>query len=163
MKQEVITAFQKQIEKERDASIVYEAISYWCAAREYTGFADFFKKQSKEEYEHVEKLAEHLLIRGVQPVLGVLNAPPSHFENLAQVAETALAHEQANTRGVLETLEVAKASNDYAALNLLNWFVNEQVEEEAWAGRLVTLMSRITSEGGIYNLDRHIVEDLTGK
>ena len=163
MKQEVIDAFNAQIAKERDAAVVYESLSIWCAAGDYPGFAEFFEKQAAEEREHVEKLAKHLLDRGAKPVLGALAAPPAEFGGLADIAKTALAHEESNTRGIVATLEAAKAADDYAACNLLNWFVSEQVEEEVWANRMVALVKRATCAGSINSLDRHITKDLTGE
>jgi ferritin len=162
MKQEVIDAFQLQIAREREASVVYQSIAIWCAVNDYPGFAEFFNKQTKEESEHVEKLIEHLIDRGVHPVLGPLGAPPARFEDLRDVAQAALDHEQANTAGIYETLKVATAAVDYPAINLLNWYVNEQVEEEVWANRMVVLVKRATCAGSIYALDRHIMKDLTG-
>jgi ferritin len=161
MKQEVIEAFNSQIAKERDASVVYESLAIWCAANDYPGFAEFFEKQAKEESEHGEKLVKHLLNRGAKPLLGPLAAPPSEFDCLYDIAKSALDHEQANTKGVHETLEAASVASDYAAINFLNGLVNEQVEEEVWANRMVVLVKRATCAGSIYALDRHIVADLT--
>jgi ferritin len=162
IKLEVIEAFQKQIDKEREASVLYEALANWCAVSDYNGFAKFYVKQAAEEREHARKFVQHLLDRQVSPKLGPLAAPPCHFENLVEVAEATLAHEQANTRGVLETYEVAKAANDYAALILLDWFVKEQVEEEVWSSRMVTLTKRLNSAQGLYDLDHNIEKDLEG-
>jgi len=162
MKQTVIDAINAQIAKERDASVVYESLSIWCATKDYPGFAEFFSKQAAEEREHAEKLVHHLVERGATPVLGALDAPPAKFAALIDVARAALAHEESNTRGVNTTLEVASAEGDYPAQVMLSWFVSEQVEEEAWANRMVTILTRLTGEGALYNLDRHIVEDLTG-
>jgi ferritin len=162
MKKEVIDAFHSQIAKERDASVVYESLAIWCSANDYPGFAEFFRKQAAEERTHVEKFVKHLLDRGEKPVLGALAAPPSEFGGLPDIAKAALAHEESNTRGVVETLEAARAASDYAAGNLLNYFVNEQVEEEVWANRMVVLVTRATCAGSLYSLDRHIASDLTG-
>jgi len=163
MKQEVIDALHKQIEKERDAAITYEALALWCSANDFSGFAEFFKMQVAEEREHAEKLEEHLLDRGVLPILGAVSAPPSNFESLSDIASTALAHEKSNTAGVLEAYEVAVAHKDYPAKLVLEWFIKEQVEEEAWANKMVALVARCSCAGGIYSLDRHIVKELTGE
>ncbi len=162
MNQKVIDALHSQIDKERDASITYDALSIWCSANDFPGFAEFFKKQAEEEREHTEKIIEHMLDLGVMPVLNATKAPPSQFKNLLEVAKAALAHEKANTAGVVETYEIALAEKDYPTRNLMNWFIDEQVEEEVWANRMVTLVERATCAGSIYTLDRHIVKDLTG-
>jgi ferritin len=160
MKPEVVKAINTQIDRERDASVTYEAFSIWCAAMDYPGFARFFAKQATEEREHAQKLIDHLLERQEMPLLGALNAPKSSFASLAEVAEAALAHEEANTKGVVETLSVVQAAEDIAARPLLMWFVSEQVEEEAWANKMVTLTKRLADPASIYLLDRHIEGDL---
>ena len=162
MKQEVINAFHTQISLERDAAVVYEAMSIWCAVHEYPGFAEFFKKHAGEELTHASKFIDHMTARGKLPTLAALEAPPAEYDDLLAVAKAALAHEEANTQGVNVTLEAATAARDYPAINLLNWFVNEQVEEEVWANRMVTLVKRATCAGSMYALDRHIVADLAG-
>jgi len=163
MNQKVIDAIHSQIDKERDAAITYESIYLWCAAHDYSGFAEFFKKQVVEEREHTERLYEHLLDLGVKPMLGATKAPPSNFSNLLEVANAALAHEKSNTAGVLETYEVASAEKDYATKIMLDWFIKEQVEEEVWANKMVTLVSRATCAGAMFSLDRHIVKELMGE
>jgi ferritin len=162
MKQEVIDAIHAQLAQERDAAVVYESLAIWCATHDYPGFADFFKKQAKEEQIHAAKLVDHLIDRGVTPVLGALQAPPNNFGGLIEIANAALDHEMANTHGVHVTLQIATAKEDYAAMNLMNLFVNEQVEEEVWANRMIALIKRSTCAGSINSLDRHIVKDLTG-
>ncbi|MBN1403860.1 MAG: ferritin [Opitutales bacterium] len=160
MNKKVIDALHSQIEKERDAAITYEALAIWCSANEYPGFAAFFKKQVAEEREHTEKLIQHLLDLGEMPVLGATKAPHSNYKDLLEVAKAALAHEKSNTAGVLATYEVALAEKDYASKIMLEWFITEQVEEEVWANKMVTLVSRASSSNALYNLDRNIINDL---
>lgn len=160
---ELLQAIEKQLNRERDAAAVYESLAIWCEANDYSGFAGFFQKQAAEEREHAQKFIQHLLDRGAQPKLGSVGAPPAEFASLVEVAQTALAHEEANTKGILETLDVAHKVKDPAAIGVLNWFVGEQVEEEVWANKMVTLTSRMGNAGQLYSLDRNIVADLTGK
>jgi ferritin len=163
MKQEVIDAFNQQIGQERDAAEVYDAIAIWCAASDHKGFAEFFRNQAAEERKHVERFVHHMLERGMTPKLGALDAPPMEYTDLANVAEAALAHERANTHGIYDALRAAQTAGDFPAINFLYEFVNEQVEEEAWANRMLVLVKRATCAGSLYSLDRHIVGDLTGK
>lgn len=160
MKPELVKVINVQIDREREAAVTYEALSIWCAAMDYDGFSRFFAKQASEEREHAQKLINHLLERQEMPTLGPLNAPKSAFGSLAEVAEAALAHEEANTKGVLETLAAVQAAEDIAARPVLMWFVAEQVEEEAWANKMVTLTKRLTDPASIYLLDRNIEKDL---
>jgi len=158
LKKELIQALEKQATHELTAAMAYLAIANWCASQDYQGFAEFFKNQYKEELEHAEKFQHHLLERGVNPVTGATLPPVCEFENLQVVAKTALQLEQENTRGIVSCFELAQKLGDYPAQFLLQWFIEEQVEEEAWANSMVTHTARLTCAGALLNLDRHAVK-----
>ncbi|GAA5481827.1 ferritin [Haloferula sargassicola] len=152
----VIDALQSQAEHERFASISYLALSLWCEAADYSGFAEFFKKQAAEEAEHTEKIHGHLLDRGVQPILGAVEAPRQQFSDLIDVAKYVVELEKANTRGIHGCYEAALEQRDYPSQVMLHWFIEEQVEEEAWTGKLLTLAQRANCAGAMATLDRHV-------
>lgn len=156
-----IAALQKQAEHERFASVSYLALSLWCEAANYSGFAGFFRKQAEEEFQHVDKLHDHLLDRGVTPILGTLPAPKQAFTDLVSVATHACELEKENTRGIHACYETAVAENDYPSTVMLHWFISEQVEEEAWTEKMLVLTQRATCAGALANLDRHITKELT--
>lgn len=156
-----ITALLKQAEHERFASASYLALSLWCEAANYSGFASFFKKQAAEESEHVEKFHEHLLDRGVTPVLCQLAAPRQEFTDLVSVARHAADLEKENTKGIHACYETAVSERDYSSTVMLHWFISEQVEEEAWTEKMLALTQRATCAGALANLDRHITKELT--
>lgn len=156
----VITALQAQAEHERFAAASYLALSLWCEAADYSGFAEFFRKQYAEEAEHTEKLHEHLLDRGIVPVLGAMAAPKQDFPDLISVARHAHELEKENTRGIHACYETALTTKDYPSTVLLHWFISEQVEEEAWTEKLLTLVQRANCAGALANLDRHIIKEL---
>jgi ferritin len=160
MKSEVTKAINLQIEKEREASVLYEALSIWCATMDYDGFARFFAHQADEEHGHAQKLIQHLVDRQETPVLGPIAAPKCAYASLAEVAETALTHEEANTKGVHDTFVIAQTALDFPSIGLLEWFAKEQVEEEAWANKMVKLTKRLTDPSAIYLLDHNIEKDL---
>ncbi|WFB34565.1 ferritin [Kiritimatiellota bacterium B12222] len=150
-----------QAEHERFASASYLALAHWCNDQDYSGFASFFHAQAEEEIEHMLKLQTHLLDRGVCPKLEALPAPVTTFSSLTLAAQHALALEEENTKGIETAYAAAIETNDYAAQVLLQWFITEQVEEEAWAHKMVTLCKRAECSGAIYSLDRHISKDLS--
>jgi len=156
MTSELITCLSKQADHERLASACYVALSNWCEDYDFTGYSAFFNQQAAEELEHMEKIHRHLLDRDVCPEMGPLDAPTCSFDGLSVVAREALALEEANSAGVRACYEAAMAENDYPAKLLMEWFITEQVEEEEWARKMVTLTERAACSGGLLYLDRHI-------
>lgn len=157
---ELVALLMKQANHERYAAACYTAMAYWCEAEDYAGFAEFLHSQAKEEIEHSEKFFGHLLDRDIQPVLEALPAPRGEFKALLELAELSLHLEQANTKGIHECYRAAEEHKDAACLPLLLEFISEQVEEEAWANKMIALLRRSDCAGAIYNLDRHIVKEL---
>lgn len=161
MKTEVATALADQANHEFFAAHSYQAIALWCAYNEYPGFASFFEAQATEEREHAEKFIEHLLDRGVPPELSAMEKPKGDFSSLSEVAGYALSLEKLNSEKIRNCYEISLDCKDYESQTLLLWFINEQVEEEAWADRMITLTKRAECPGAALNLDRHIIKILS--
>jgi len=156
MTPKMIDALCAQADHERLASASYIALAHWCEDYEFSGYYKFFTEQAAEELVHMEKIHRFLLDCDVCPVLGPLEAPQCQFDGLSVVARTALALEEANSAGVRECYDIALSEKDYPAKLLLEWFITEQVEEEEWARKMVTLTERASCSGGLLYLDRHI-------
>lgn len=152
----VLTELTRQFNQELSSAQAYLALSLWCTDRYLPGFAEFFKKQEAEEREHAQKFMQHLLDRDLQPQIAALPAPSQEFDSILAVAQHAHQMERANTRGIHAAYEAALAAKDYAAQVLLHWFINEQVEEEAWTTEMVDRVKAATCAGGFSDLDRHI-------
>ncbi len=154
----LIEALEKQATHELTAAIAYLAMSNWCASEDYPGFAEFFKLQYQEELEHAEKFQTHLLERGVNPATGATLAPQCEYEDMLSAAKMALKLEQENTQGIVACYELAKEVKDYPSQFMLQWFIEEQMEEEAWANSMVTHLERGSCAGALLNLDRHAIK-----
>ena len=152
----VLEELTRQFNHELGAAHAYRALAIWCDVRNLKGFAQFFTKQSGEELEHADKFGSHMIDRGVQPELVAVPAPKQEFKTLLEVAQQALAMEQANTHGIHLAYEAALVAKDYPTQVLLHWFINEQVEEEAWANEMVDRVQNATCAGSLSDLDRHI-------
>lgn len=159
----VVTELNRQMNHELAAAHNYRALSLWCADGNFKGFAAYFAKQAGEEQEHAGKIGDHLIDRGVQPELAAIAAPKQNFKSLLEVAQQALAMEQANTEGINAVYEAALAAKDYPGQVLMHWFINEQVEEEAWATEMVERVQAATCAGSLSDLDRHIERLLGGE
>jgi ferritin len=159
----VLSQLQRQLNQELNAAHAYKAVSIWCAFQNLNGFARFFAKQSGEELTHAQKFIDHLVNRNTPAVLAALPAPKQDFASLLEVAKQTLAMEQGNTRGINAVFEAAVAAKDYPAQVLMHWFINEQVEEEAWATELIDRVERADCAGSREQLDRHIEKILGGE
>lgn len=159
----VLTELNRQLNHEQYAAHNYRALALWCADQNLKGFAAFFVKQAAEEQEHADKIANHLIDRGVLPELTGLAAPRLNFKSLLEVAEHARDMERANTRGIYAVYEAAQAVKDYPAQVLMHWFIEEQVEEEAWTTEMVERVQAAACAGAVLDLDRHIQKLLGDK
>lgn len=158
----VLAELQRQMNHELSAAHGYLAMSLWCASENLDGFARFFSKQEGEEREHARKIMDHLLDRGALPEVQAVAAPGQKYDSLLQVALQAQEMEQANTKGIYAVYEAALAAKDYPAQVLMHWFINEQVEEEAWCAELIDRVQQATCAGSVTQLNRHIEKDLAG-
>jgi ferritin len=158
----IVQEMNRQLNHELSAAHAYQALSIWCAARNFTGFASFFAKQAGEEREHAGKMIDHLVDRGVTPALGALPEPRANLDSLLDVVLQAQAMEEANTRGINAVYEAALAAKDYPVQVLMHWFINEQVEEEAWCDEMADRVKSASCAGSLSDLDRHIERHLAG-
>ena len=161
MKDSIFQSLNEQANHELFAAHSYLAMALWCKDRDFNGYAKFFWQQSAEEKEHADKFQKHLLDRSKMPLPGALEAPRTNFPSLIDVARQALALEETNSAKIQACYALSEKEKDYASLPMLLWFINEQVEEEDWAHTMITLTARAECAGAIYNLDRHIVKELT--
>jgi len=157
-----LTELNRQINYELTAANDYLALSVWCDHQNLKGFAGFFAKQAGEERGHAEKFIKHVLDRGVAPELAAIAAPKQDFKSLLEVVEKAQAMEQTNTSGINVVYEAAITVKDYPTQVLMHGFINEQVEEEAWAAELVDRVQTATCAGSLLDLDRHVEKLVAG-
>lgn len=128
--QELQDALNAQINQELSASYNYLAISAYFNEENLDGFALWMKLQNQEEIEHAEKLQNYLLDRGGHLELEALVKPRSKFSNPLEAFEFSLGQEQENTSSINNLYEIALRLNDHATTSHLQWFLDEQVEEE---------------------------------
>jgi len=124
-------ALNRHVQAEASSSYLYLAMSAWCDSKAWKGFARWLRVQHEEELAHGKKLLDFLLARGGEAKLGAIDAPPSSFASIIDVFEKVLEHERMVTGLVNDLHSVAEQEKDKAAAIFLQWFVTEQVEEEA--------------------------------
>jgi ferritin len=156
IKSQVAGELQRQINQELGSAHAYLALAIWCDAQNLKGFARYFSTQAAEERQHAQKFIQHVLDRGMTPALASLPAPKGNFATLLDVARQAQAMERGNTAGINACYAAALAEQDYPAQVLLQWFINEQVEEENWADEMADRVQQASCAGAESDLDRHI-------
>jgi len=130
-------AINKQIQKEFYSSYLYLAMAAYMENKNSPGFAAWLKVQSTEETQHGMRLYKFLLDRGGRVELEALDKPPAEFGNPLDLFETALGHEKKVTASINDLYETALNEKDYPAQVELQWFINDQVEEEKTFGEIV--------------------------
>ena len=129
-------------------------MSAHCEGRSFRGFAHWLRVQAQEETKHAMKLVSFLLDRGGKLELGAIAAPASDFGTVTQMFEKILEHEKSITAKIAALFELSRAEKDYASEITLQWYVTEQVEEEANIGQIVDQLKAVGEQGGgIWYLD----------
>lgn len=158
MPSEIISnLINQQIAKEQYAAHLYLSMSAWFFSKDLDGIANYFRVQSKEELMHADKMFDYLNNIGGEIILDVIPKPPHEFENAQDIFEKALAHEKLVTQSIFDILKSANEEGDYATVSFLQWFVNEQVEEEANASQLVTKIKMVKDNpSALYLFDQEL-------
>lgn len=130
-------AINKQISREFYSANLYLAIAAYYHSMNLNGFANWMRIQAQEEMQHGMKFFDYLLDRDGKVEIGTIDSPPTEWKSPLDAFENALEHEKTITKHINELADLAFEQKDHATSNLLQWFVDEQVEEEATTGEIV--------------------------
>ncbi|MBU0598184.1 ferritin [Patescibacteria group bacterium] len=151
------SAINGQIQAELYSSYLYLAMSAYCQSLNFKGFAHWLKMQAEEEVEHALKFYNFLLDRGGTVELLAIQKPPVSFVTPAKAFSQAYGHEQKVTGLINKLYELARQEKDYAFEQLLHWFIDEQVEEEAQTQEISEILAKLGGKGnGIWMLDHRL-------
>ncbi len=155
--QKMQDAINSQIQAEMYSANLYLAMSVYCEGKSLKGFANWLKVQYQEETFHVMKFITYLVDRGGKVRLGTIDAPPAEFGTLSELFEKVLDHERHVTSLINKLYEVAVEEKDFAAQIFLQWFINEQVEEESSASEVIDKLAVIGEKtADILYLDKEL-------
>jgi ferritin len=115
---------------ELSSSLAYMAIHAYFDDANLEGFAHWMRRQYEEEHRHAVKLFDFMLLRGSVPTILSLEAPTKDFASPLSAMQTALEHEQKVTAAINSLYDLAAKESDHATQVMLQWFINEQLEEE---------------------------------
>jgi len=157
MNQRVETALNDQISKEASSSQYYLAMASWAENNGLNGTSKFMYVHSDEERFHMLKLVKFVNERGGKAVIPAINQPPTEFDNLKSVFELLLKHEISVTESINNLVDICLQEKDYTTHNFVQWYVSEQLEEEALARTILDKLKLIGDDnGGMYMFDRDL-------
>jgi ferritin len=147
----------EQINKELYSAYLYYAMSAYFEDQNLKGMAQWMRVQAGEEVEHAQKFYDHIVRRGGSVKLKAIAAPEIRFQNPLAAWDAAYKHEQMITASINSILEAATAEKDHAAVPMLHWFVDEQIEEEEQTLDVVNKLKAIKdSAHGLLMVDREL-------
>lgn len=150
-------ALNKQIQIEAESSQFYLAMASWAETRGLEGIANFLYGHSDEERMHMLKLIKFVNERGGHAIIPLLEKPPVDFESVQNVFQSLLNHEEAVTQGINEVVDACLQEKDYTTHNFMQWYVSEQIEEEALARTILDKLELIGNDNsGLYMFDRDL-------
>ncbi|MCZ6702332.1 MAG: ferritin [Ignavibacteria bacterium] len=157
MSPKIQEALNKQLNAEFFSSYFYLSMSAYFEAKDLQGFAKWFRLQANEEYEHAMKIYDYIYQIGGEVKLDKIEEPKTEWDSFLEVFRDTFEHEQRITKSINNLLDLSISVKDHATVNFLQWFVSEQVEEEATAQQNVKKMDMIgDSKSGLFMLNREL-------
>lgn len=153
----MIDALNNHLNEEFYSSYLYLSMATYFEDKNLNGFASWFKMQSQEEWAHGMKIYEFINQTGGRVTLKAIKTPKTSWKSISDVFKETLAHEKYITGLINKLVGQAMQAKDYATNNFLQWFVNEQVEEEATVEEIMNKLKMIGDvKSGLFMLDREL-------
>lgn len=150
-------ALNGQINKEMYSAYLYMDMSAHCTYIDLNGFANWFMVQYQEEMTHAMKIYDYINGQGGKVVLEAVEKPPVDFGSPLEMFEATLKHEQFITQSIHDLVDLAYKEKDYATQIFLQWFVSEQIEEEANDNDMIATLKLVGNDGnGLFMIDKEL-------
>jgi ferritin len=150
-------ALNDQIALEGYASFLYLSMASWCDQEGLEGCAQFMHRQSDEEREHMLRLFGYLSEMDAHAFTPAIDQPPHEFSSVREMFEQVYAHEQKVTAAINQLVTLSTEQQDHSTLNFLQWYVEEQREEEALMRHILDKI-RLIGDGpqSLYYIDKEV-------
>ncbi len=159
LSEEIEKLLNEQVMKEAKSSFSYLAMSAWCERRGFINSAKFFEIQSDEERQHMKRIFNYISSVGGVAVTPSVEKIQQEFDSFRSVFEIGLDQEIEITLSISNIVDKCAELKDYTTANFLNWFLGEQVEEEAIARRCLEIFDIVDQQGlGFLMIDREIAQ-----
>jgi len=157
MNKKIENILNEQVKKEAYSSQLYLSMAVWAEVNGFSGISDFLYVHSDEERMHMLKLVKFINERGGVAIISDIEKPKSDFKTVEEVFSDLLNHEIMITNSINEIVHLCLEEKDFTTHNFMQWYVSEQMEEEALARTIMDKIKMIGSDkGGLYLFDRDI-------
>lgn len=156
-------AINDQVTLEIQAAIVYRQLAIEMEVQDLPGISRWFHAQSDEEMVHAQKFMDHMTDRDAHPEIGSISAPGLEITGVLDAFSASLAHEVKVSEAIRNLYRLAQQEGDIDSIPLLNWFVSEQLEEEASVAEIIGRVKLIGNDGnGLLRLDAELGARIPG-
>lgn len=150
-------ALINQIQLEEQSSRIYMAMASWCEVNGFQGAANYLYTHSDEERAHMTKLIKYVNDKGGHAILQALEMPDNNYKSLLDVFERILSHEEFVTESINKLYEISFNAKDFTTSQFLQWYIEEQIEEEStFKGILDKFRLAGNESGGLFHLDKEL-------
>ena len=157
--EKMIAKLSEQVKHEWESEFFYLTFMAWCFNNNYNGFGAWFLKQASEEREHGMKMLRYLNEVDADISIPSITTPKGEYQSIEQIFQLGLEHELKVTGLISELMNLAHTEKDHATQQFLQWYVSEQVEEEANFRGIIAKLERIKgSPGGLFMLEAKLGE-----
>ncbi|MCQ2284758.1 MAG: ferritin [Bacteroidales bacterium] len=151
----IAALLNEQINKELFSAYLYWDMSHYFETRGLDGFAQWYMVQAEEEYDHAQRIYRYLVDNDICVTLTAIETPSRKYECVMDVLQSAYEHEEYITESIHNLYCAAHQEKDLRTMEFLNWFINEQAEEETHARSMIDKMKLFGNDGkGLYQLNR---------
>jgi len=159
LSKKIENAINKQINAELWSAYLYLSMSAHFESINLGGFANWMRVQAQEELGHAMKFYHHVIERRGRVTVTAIAAPSISWKSPLNAFEDSFKHEQKVTGMINDLVNMAAGEKDHATANMLQWFIDEQIEEELSTDAIVQKLKMIgTNTGGLYMLDRELAQ-----
>ncbi|WP_430936110.1 ferritin [Saccharicrinis sp. 156] len=156
LKKPVEDILVRQIEREAYSSNLYLSMASWAETNGFGGVSEWMYAQAEEEKIHLLKFMKYVNERGGKAVIPAVEQPPAEFANVEEIFEQTLGHERFVSESINEIVGVCLDEKDFTTHNWIQWFVNEQIEEEASVTNIIDKLKLLNGQN-LYLFDRDVV------
>ena len=156
LSKKVESLLNEQIEKEGYSSMLYIAMASWAEVNGYEGTSKWLYAQADEEKMHMLKFVGYINERDGKAIVPAIKQPPVEYGDLKKAFEEVLKHEEFISQSINEIVAVCISEKDFTTQNFLQWFVNEQIEEEKNARQIIDKL-KLNGDGNLYLFDKDIM------
>lgn len=151
MDNKILDQINEQMNFELESAYIYAAMGAWFTNEDWNGFAHFMQKQAYEEISHAQKMIGYLQERGYAVEYAAIPKPKNDYGSIEEIFKAAYEHEKIVSQKCNDIYMAAKDAKDNASEIFMQWYVTEQVEEEATFDAIITRLDRIAgSSSGMY-------------